>query len=271
MNMTVESYSTAYSKAQDHLEHCLTIPLSKYTGTGGSIKVNLLESSAYSPATLFGGTRGGSVMNLVAVTFSDSLPTVHSCLRVHSWLDVSWLEAMPDVVTRIKDLPYVADMAPHESISRLDLGLLCRPIYSGSQGTPDSDTCSPEKLIARIRDVFMIGMSDLGAILNVSRLTVYAWLEGQEPMPDDITIRRIQELARVANVVDQANIPRLDMLLHRRILEGRSLFDLLKAGDDLLDAIEKLKVIGDSEAQARCEQKGFGINLRPLEDVLDEF
>jgi len=265
MNMTVESYSTAYSKAQDHLEHCLTIPLSKYTGTGGSIKVNLLESSAYSPATLVGGTRDVSVMNL-AVIFTISLPTVHSSLIAETWL-----EATPDVVTRIKDLPYAADMALHENISRLGLELLFRPIYSGSQSTQHSDTCAPGKLIARIRDVFMIGMSDLGAILNVSRLTVYAWLEGQEPMPDAITMKRIQELARVADVAHQANIPRLDMLVHRRILEGRSLFDLLKASDDPLDAIEKLKVIGDSEAQARCEQKGFGINLRPLEDVLDEF
>lgn len=141
----------------------------------------------------------------------------------------------------------------------------------GGQSIPDSGGCSPTELIARIRDVFMMGMSDLGTLLNASRLTVYAWLEGREPSPDAITVKRIQELARVADIAHQASIPRLDMMLHRPVLDGRSLFDLLKVGDDPLDLIKRLKVIGDKEAQNRRRQKGSGKNLRPLEDVLDEF
>ena len=58
--------------------------------------------------------------------------------------------------------------------------------------------------------------------------------------------------------------------MHRPSLDGRSLFDLLKAGEDPLEAIATLKAIAAKEAQTRREAKGSGKRLRSLDDVLGE-
>ncbi len=118
------------------------------------------------------------------------------------------------------------------------------------------DTRSSAEHIANIRDVFSISMSELASVFGVTRPTAYAWLEGQEPEPE--TVKRIRQLSRAADEIKQANIIRLDLLVHWPILNGRSLFDMLKA-------------ISEKEDQARHEPKGSGKHLRSLRDVLDEF
>jgi hypothetical protein len=123
--------------------------------------------------------------------------------------------------------------------------------YSGAKNV---DTRSPADLVA--------------TILGVSRPTAYAWLEGQEPKPE--AMMRIQGLSRAADEFSRANITRLDKLVHRPIVEGRSLLDLLKADEDPLLALSKLKEIGEKEALTRRESKGSGKHLRSLDDVSSE-
>lgn len=130
------------------------------------------------------------------------------------------------------------------------------------------DTRSPADLVATIRDGFAISMSELAAVLGVSRPTAYAWLEGQEPKPEAMI--RIQRLSPAADEFNRANISRLDKLVHRPILDGRSLLDLLKADEDPLLALAKLKEIGKKEALTRRESKGSGKHLRSLDDVSSE-
>jgi DNA-binding transcriptional regulator YiaG len=137
--------------------------------------------------------------------------------------------------------------------------------YSGAKNV---DTRSPADLVATIRDGFAISMSDLAAVLGVSRPTAYAWLEGQEPKPE--AMMRIQGLSRAADEFSRANITRLDKLVHRPILDGRSLLDLLKADEDPLLALSKLREIGEKEALTRRESKGSGKHLRSLDDVSSE-
>jgi transcriptional regulator with XRE-family HTH domain len=130
------------------------------------------------------------------------------------------------------------------------------------------DTRSPADLVANIRDGFAISMSDLAAVLGVSRPTAYAWLEGQEPKQE--AMMRIQGLSRAADEFSHANITRLDKLVHRPILDGRSLLDLLKADEDPLLALSKLREIGEKESLTRRESKGSGKHLRSLNDVSSE-
>jgi DNA-binding transcriptional regulator YiaG len=131
------------------------------------------------------------------------------------------------------------------------------------------DMRSPAEHVANIRDIFAINMSDLASILGVTRPTVYAWLEGQEPKAEAVI--RVQQLSHTADKIKQANIARLDKLMHRPILNGRSLLDMLKADENPSEALAKLKAIADKEAQTRRELKGSGKNLRSLDDVLSEF
>jgi len=131
-----------------------------------------------------------------------------------------------------------------------------------------SATLSPAEHVANIRDVFAINMSDLASVLEVTRPTVYAWLAGQEPKGEAVI--RIQKLSRVADQFNRANIIRLDKLVHRPILNGRSLLDILKTDEDPVADLATLKAIADKEAQTRREPKGSGKNLRSLDDVLSE-
>ncbi len=130
------------------------------------------------------------------------------------------------------------------------------------------DMRSPAEHVANIRDVFAVNMSDLASVLGVTRPTVYAWLAGQEPKGEAVI--RIQQLSRVADQFNQANIIRLDKLVHRPILNGRSLLDLLKTDEDPIAALSTLKAIADREAQTRCVPKGAGKHLKSLDDVLCE-
>jgi DNA-binding transcriptional regulator YiaG len=131
------------------------------------------------------------------------------------------------------------------------------------------DTSSPAEHIANIRDVFAISMSDLASVLGVTRPTVYAWLAGQEPKGEAVIL--IQRLSRAADKFYQANIIRLDKLVHRPILSGRSLLDILRTGEDPVEYLATIKAIADKEAQTRRQSKGIGKHLRSLDDVLGEF
>jgi CheY-like chemotaxis protein len=131
------------------------------------------------------------------------------------------------------------------------------------------DLRSPAEHIANIRDVLDIKMSDLASILWVTRPTVYAWLAGQEPKGEAVI--RIQHLSRIADKIHGANIIRLDKLIHRPVLNGLSVLDILKTDEDPTAAIAILKAIADKEEQTRHEQKGSGKHLRSFDDVLGDF
>lgn len=127
---------------------------------------------------------------------------------------------------------------------------------------------SPAEQVANIREVFAISMSDLAAILGVTRPTAYAWLSGQEPKHE--SAKRIQSLSSVADKFRQANIPRLDKLVSRPIVSGRSLLDILRTDENPLMALDALTALGNKEAQIRQESKSSGKHLRSLEDISDE-
>lgn len=141
-------------------------------------------------------------------------------------------------------------------------------IHVESSRAKQVDMRSPSEHVANIRDVFSINMSDLASVLGVTRPTVYAWLAGQEPKGEAVV--RIQQLSCVADKFNQANIIRLDKLVHRPILNGRSLLDILKTDEDAMEALATIKAIADKEALTRREPKGTGKHLRSLDDLLGE-
>jgi predicted transcriptional regulator len=133
---------------------------------------------------------------------------------------------------------------------------------------PSIDTRSPAEHVANIRDVFSVSVSDLAVILGVTRPTAYALLEGNEPKQE--SIKRIRQLSSIADGVKAMNIERMDKLIHRKILNGESLFDLLKTDKDPAILIQSLKEISEKEARTRQESKSSGKHLRSLDEVLSE-
>lgn len=158
-------------------------------------------------------------------------------------------------------------MTPHSTAEALNRFSYPR-IHIESSRDKKVDMRSPAEHVANIRDVFAINMSDLASVLGVTRPTVYAWLEGQEPKGEAVI--RIQQLSRTADKFYLANIIRLDKLVHRPMLNGRSLIDVLKTDEDPLEALATIKAIAEKEAQTRREPKGSGKSLRSLDDVFGE-
>lgn len=141
-------------------------------------------------------------------------------------------------------------------------------IHVETSSAKQVDVRSPANLVVNIREVLGINMSDLASVLGVTRPTVYAWLEGQEPKIE--SVKHIQRLSHIADEINRADIVRLDKLVHRPILEGRSLLDILKSDEDPVKALTILKALADKEDRTRRESKGSGKNLRSLNDVLSE-
>lgn len=132
------------------------------------------------------------------------------------------------------------------------------------------DTRSPAEHMALIRDIFSLNTSDLAAILNISRPTVYAWLDGQEPKPEKLPY--IQQLSRAAEKMKALNIIRIDTLVRRPIFDGNSLLDKLKNGEDITPYLETIKKLSDKESDARYIQKGLkNKNLRSFSEVANSY
>jgi transcriptional regulator with XRE-family HTH domain len=159
-------------------------------------------------------------------------------------------------------------MTAHSAAAALDRWVYYPRIHVEPSVAKQVDMRSPAEHVANIRNVLAISMSDLASVLGVTRPTAYAWLEGQEPKAE--AVNHIQRLSLAADEIHHANIIRLDKLVHRPILNGRSLLDILKADEDPLEALSMLKEIAKKEAQTRCESKGSGKQLRSLDDVLSE-
>lgn len=123
----------------------------------------------------------------------------------------------------------------------------------------DLSSGPPREQLAFIRETLGLNVSDLASVLRVSRQTVYAWLEGDEPKPENFT--QILRLKRVADEVVRLTIPRFEKLLKRPIFDGLSFLDKLKGSEDHIDFLRPLKQLADKEQATRRVQKGSGKSL----------
>lgn len=134
------------------------------------------------------------------------------------------------------------------------------PVVFGEHlGTRSEVSESPGSQLEFIRQTLGLNVSDLASALGVSRPTVYAWLEGDEPSPENY--KQIARLKRVADEVDRLAIPRFEKLLKRPIFDGLSFLDKLKESEDPTSFLRPLKQLADKEHATRRSQKGSGKTL----------
>lgn len=114
----------------------------------------------------------------------------------------------------------------------------------------------PSDQLRFIRQTLKLNMSDLALALGVSRPTVYAWLDGDEPSPENYT--QIVRLKRVADEVESLDIPKFDKLAKRPIFNGLSFFEKLQAMEEKPDHFSTLKQLADKENSKRKARKGSG-------------
>lgn len=82
-------------------------------------------------------------------------------------------------------------------------------------------------------------IADLATTLGVSRQAIYKWIGG-ESTPEDDKLARIRSLSLAAVAFQKAGVSRASSLLKMKAFEGRSLLDLVSAGQLLPDHAQTL-------------------------------
>ncbi|WAR44952.1 helix-turn-helix domain-containing protein [Methylomonas rapida] len=95
--------------------------------------------------------------------------------------------------------------------------------------TPDVRTAVEH--IDNIRSVLNPSVADLANLFDISRQAIYKWLSG-DSIPEPEKLDRIVKLSQIADDFNAEKISRAGSLLKMKTFNGRSLMDLLKAGED---------------------------------------
>jgi transcriptional regulator with XRE-family HTH domain len=98
---------------------------------------------------------------------------------------------------------------------------------SSQEKRPDLRSASDH--LANIRQVLNPAIADLAAVFGVSRQAIYKWIGG-EATPEPDKFERIRALSHAADAFRDAGITRAPALLKMKAFEGRSLLDLVAAG-----------------------------------------
>ncbi len=100
--------------------------------------------------------------------------------------------------------------------------------------TTDADAARPDirsaaEHLANIRQVLNPAIADLATAFGVSRQAIYKWIGGGST-PEDDKLERIRALSLAADAFQKAGVTRASSLLKMKAFEGRSLLDLVAAG-----------------------------------------
>lgn len=110
--------------------------------------------------------------------------------------------------------------------------------------TTDTDAARPDirsaaEHLANIRQVLNPAIADLATVFGVSRQAIYKWIGG-ETTPEDDKLERIRALSLAADAFQKAGVTRASSLLKMKAFEGRSLLDLVAAGQLLPEHTQTL-------------------------------
>ena len=100
--------------------------------------------------------------------------------------------------------------------------------------TTDADAARPDirsaaEHLANIRQVLNPAIAGLATTFGVSRQAIYKWIGG-ESTPEDGKLERIRALSLAADAFQKAGVTRASSFLKMKAFEGRSLLDLVAAG-----------------------------------------
>lgn len=101
------------------------------------------------------------------------------------------------------------------------------------------DIRSAAEHLANIRQVLNPAIADLATTFGVSRQAIYKWI-GDESTPEDDKLERIRSLSLAADAFQKAGVTRASSFLKMKAFEGRSLLDLVAAGQLLPEHTQTL-------------------------------
>ncbi|MDD3179481.1 MAG: hypothetical protein PHQ04_03935 [Opitutaceae bacterium] len=133
-----------------------------------------------------------------------------------------------ELVRLSRRTPWRTIIGPELAQGSVYLSTLVAPYHGAAMAAPVGDV----EMLGRVKHYLSLNMSELAAVLNVGRPTVYAWMQGGPIRPGNR-----ERLAAVYHVAQdwwkRAGQP-LGSFLHLQRADGQSMLDLLKA--DPVDA-----------------------------------
>ncbi|KJV24955.1 hypothetical protein VI06_20560 [Aquitalea magnusonii] len=109
---------------------------------------------------------------------------------------------------------------------------------------------TPLEDLLRIREVLSPAISDLATTLNVTRQSVYNWLNGEPVAPENAA--KLRDLAQAADLLAHERVAFNSTLLKRKFANGRALLQVAQAGESARDAAALLVQILKREAEQRA-------------------
>lgn len=129
------------------------------------------------------------------------------------------------------------------------------------------DVRTPLEHLENIRALLNPAVSDLASVIDVSRQAVYKWLSN-DSKPEPEKLSRIVALSHIADAFKEAGVARAGSLLKMKTFDGRSLLDIVRAGDDWRQPVNVL--IAESRAMEQAyERSGLAKSkAKPTSDWL---
>lgn len=108
---------------------------------------------------------------------------------------------------------------------------------------------TPSESLLRIREVLKPAVSDLAITLNVSRQSIYNWLNG-EPVAEE-NAAKLHDLAQAADILAHEGMPISASLLKRKFANGHTLLQMAQTGESARGAALTLIQIHKRETAQR--------------------
>jgi len=107
------------------------------------------------------------------------------------------------------------------------------------------DTRLSSEHLSNIKEVFDVTVSWLAGILDVSRQSVYKWISNRA-QPEEGKAKILSDLSRAADLFRDSGVVRAGSLLKMKAFDGKSLVDLILAGEVYSDNVSIL--VAESKA-----------------------
>jgi transcriptional regulator with XRE-family HTH domain len=108
---------------------------------------------------------------------------------------------------------------------------------------------TPQEDIAQIRAVFKPSIAELSSAFNVSRQTIYNWISGERPAPENV--EKLNGLAVAADLFLAEGATGSSYLARRRLQNGKTLVEVLRGGGSVPEAARALLEIARKEMAQR--------------------
>jgi hypothetical protein len=103
--------------------------------------------------------------------------------------------------------------------------------------------------LAYIRTVLKSTVTELANLFGVSRQAIYDWQTGKQVAIENAT--KLEDLAKAAEILSDGGLVGSPLVMRRKIIGGKTLFDILREGGSVQDAARLLVEIMRHENQQR--------------------